>query len=323
MARPLRLEFKGAFYHVTSRGNLRDKIFFDDKDREKFLEILRRTKERYVYVLHSYALMENHYHLFLETPRANVSQIMQNINTSYTVYINKKHKRFGHLFQGRFKGIIVDKETYLIVLSRYIHLNPVRAGIVKNPEDYKWTSYRKYIGVYNGKDSIVDAAETLSYFSKTKTAAIKAYREFVEEGIGERNNPLEDVEAGVLLGSKKFMAQIRRMLRRRKPDEEIPQLKSLREIIPVDKVIKVCCNYYGKKKEELLKKGKGKEERQTALYLSKIMSNTKNIEIGRYFGIKGSTVSEALKRVETRIKRDKKFQKEIEALKKQLIIVEQ
>ncbi|HDY68392.1 hypothetical protein LCGC14_1616090 [marine sediment metagenome] len=323
MARPLRLEFKGAFYHVTSRGNLRDKIFFDDKDREKFLEILRRTKERYVYVLHSYALMENHYHLFLETPRANVSQIMQNINTSYTVYINKKHKRFGHLFQGRFKGIIVDKETYLIVLSRYIHLNPVRAGIVKNPEDYKWTSYRKYIGVYNGKDSIVDAAETLSYFSKTKTAAIKAYREFVEEGIGERNNPLEDVEAGVLLGSKKFMAQIRRMLRRRKPDEEIPQLKILREIIPVDKVIKVCCNYYGKKKEELLKKGKGKEERQTALYLSKIMSNTKNIEIGRYFGIKGSTVSEALKRVETRIKRDKKFQKEIEALKKQLIIVEQ
>jgi REP element-mobilizing transposase RayT len=323
MARPLRLEFKGAFYHVTSRGNLRDKIFFDDKDREKFLEILRRTKERYVYLLHSYALMENHYHLFLETPRANVSQIMQNINTSYTVYINKKHKRFGHLFQGRFKGIIVDKETYLIVLSRYIHLNPVRAGIVKNPEDYKWTSYRKYIGVYNGKDSIVDAAETLSYFSKTKTAAIKAYREFVEEGIGERNNPLEDVEAGVLLGSKKFMAQIRRMLRTRKPDEEIPQLKSLREIIPVDKVIKVCCNYYGKKKEELLKKGKGKEERQTALYLSKIMSNTKNIEIGRYFGIKGSTVSEALKRVETRIKRDKKFQKEIEALKKQLIIVEQ
>ncbi|MBO1223308.1 MAG: transposase [Candidatus Scalindua sediminis] len=323
MARPLRLEFKGAFYHVTSRGNLRDKIFFDDKDREKFLEILRRTKERYVYVLHSYALMENHYHLFLETPRANVSQIMQNINTSYTVYINKKHKRFGHLFQGRFKGIIVDKETYLIVLSRYIHLNPVRAGIVKNPEDYKWTSYRKYIGVYNGKDSIVDAAETLSYFSKTKTAAIKAYREFVEEGIGERNNPLEDVEVGVLLGSKKFMAQIRRMLRRRKPDEEIPQLKILREIIPVDKVIKVCCNYYGKKKEELLKKGKGKEERQTALYLSKIMSNTKNIEIGRYFGIKGSTVSEALKRVETRIKRDKKFQKEIEALKKQLIIVEQ
>ncbi len=320
MARSLRLEFEGAFYHITSRGNLRDRIFFDDKDRERFLEIIRRTKERYGYLLHAYALMENHYHLFLETPKANISQIMQNINTSYTVYINKRHKRFGHLFQGRFKGIIVDKETYLIVLSRYIHLNPVRARIVKNPEDYRWTSYREYIGACKEKESIVDTAETLSSFSKTKTAAMTAYREFVKEGIGEKHNPLEDVEAGVLLGSKIFIAKIRSMLQRRKPEEEIPQMKRLREIIPVDKVVKVCCNYYGKKEEELLKKGKEKEERQTAIYLSKIMSNTKNVEIGRCFGIKGSTVSEALKRVETRLKRDKIFQNEIEILKKQLII---
>lgn len=320
MARPLRLEFEGAFYHITSRGNLRDRIFFDDKDREKFLDILRRTKERYGYILHAYALMENHYHLFLETPKANISQIMQNINTSYTVYINKRHKRFGHLFQGRFKGIIVDKETYLIVLSRYIHLNPVRARMVKDPEDYRWTSYREYIGAYKEKESIVDTAETLSYFSKTKTAAMKAYGDFVKEGTGERNNPLEDVETGVLLGSKIFIAKIRVMLQRRKPDEEIPQLKKLREIIPVDKVVKVCCKYYGKKEEELLKKGKGKEERQTAIYVSKIMSNTKNREIGRYFGIKGSTVSETLKRVETRIKRERKFKKEIEVLKKQVIV---
>jgi putative transposase len=320
MARPLRLEFEGAFYHITSRGNLRDRIFFDDKDRERFLEILRRTKERYGYLLHAYALMGNHYHLFLETPMANISQIMQNINTSYTVYINKRHKRFGHLFQGRFKGIIVDKETYLIVLSRYIHLNPVRARIVKNPDDYRWTSYREYIGAYKEKESIVDTAETLSYFSKTKTAAMKAYREFVKEGIGERNNPMEDVEAGVLLGSKIFIAKIRDMLQRRKPDEDIPQLKKLREIIPVDNVVKVCCNYYGKKEGELLKKGTRKEERHTAIYVSKIMSNTNNREIGRYFGVKGSTVSETLKRVETKIKREKRFQKEIEELKKQIII---
>ena len=131
------MEFEGAFYHITSRGNLRNRIFFDDKDREKFLDILRSTKARYGYHIHACALMENHYHLFLETPKANISQIMQNINTSYTVYINRRHKRSGHLFQGRFKGIIVDKETYLVVLSGYIHLNPVRAGIVKAPEDYE------------------------------------------------------------------------------------------------------------------------------------------------------------------------------------------
>ena len=124
MARQLRIEFEGAFYHVTSRGNLRERIFFEDKDRGRFLEILGRTKERYGYLLHAYALMDNHYHLLIETPKANISQIMQNINTSYTVYINRRHQRSGHLMQGRFKGIIVDKEgiwgqTFKNHLTRY------------------------------------------------------------------------------------------------------------------------------------------------------------------------------------------------------------
>lgn len=108
MARQLRMEFEGAFYHITSRGNQRGSVYFEDKDKERFLEILSRTKERYGYLLHAYALMDNHYHLMIETPRANIAQTMQNINTSYTVYINKKYRRSGHLFQGRFKGIIVD-----------------------------------------------------------------------------------------------------------------------------------------------------------------------------------------------------------------------
>jgi len=123
MARQLRVEFENAFYHVTSRGNQRDKIFYDAADRERFLEILSRTKERYGFLLHGYVLMDNHYHLLMETPKANLSQIMQNINTSYTVYVNRKYQRSGHLLQGRFKGIIVDKDRYLIALSRYIHLN--------------------------------------------------------------------------------------------------------------------------------------------------------------------------------------------------------
>lgn len=135
MARQLRIEFNGAFYHITSRGNLRERIFFDDGDRRTFLEILKRTKERYGYLLHTYVLMDNHYHLLIETPKANLSQIMQNINTSYTVYINKRYQRSGHLFQGRFKGTIVDKDAYLVTLSRYIHLNPVRAKLVVRPED--------------------------------------------------------------------------------------------------------------------------------------------------------------------------------------------
>ena len=111
MARQLRIEYEGAFYHITSRGNQREQIFWDNKDREKFKSILIRTKERYSYLLHSYVLMSNHYHLLIETPYANIKQVMQNINTSYTVYVNKRHKRTGHLLQGRYKAFIIDKES--------------------------------------------------------------------------------------------------------------------------------------------------------------------------------------------------------------------
>lgn len=190
VARQLRIEYEGAFYHVTSRGNRREKIYDSDKDKEQVLEIMERTKERYGYHLHAYALMDNHYHLLIETPKANLSQIMQNINTSYTVYANKKHKKNGHLFQGRFKGIIVDKDEYLITLSRYIHLNPVRAGIVQKPEESKWTSYPSYIGKANG---LVDTDDTLTRFSDTKRKAVKKYREFVEAGIGGVENPFKEV----------------------------------------------------------------------------------------------------------------------------------
>jgi REP element-mobilizing transposase RayT len=262
MARPLRLEFEGAYYHVTPRGNQRDGIFFDVKDREKVLEILKRTKERYGYLLHAYALMDNHFHILIETPKANLSQIMQNVNTSYTVYINKRHKRFGHLFQGRFKGIIVDKETYLIVLTRYIHLNPVRARIVKRPEDYRWTSYREYIGVSKEKESLVDTTETLSCFSKTKNAAMKTYREFVRDGIGEESNLLDDVEAGIIIGSKIFKALIRKLLRGLKPDEEISQLKRFREKIPIDKVIEVCVIIIAKRKKNYSQEAKEKKKEE-------------------------------------------------------------
>ena len=145
MARALRIELEGAFYHVTSRGNLRDRIFFKDRDKNKFLQILKRTKERYSYVLHAYALMDNHYHLIMETPKGNLSQSMQNINTSYTVYVNRKYQRNGHLFQGRYKAILVDQNEYLLSLSRYIHLNPVRARIVERPEQSPWSSYSYFI----------------------------------------------------------------------------------------------------------------------------------------------------------------------------------
>lgn len=318
MARQLRIEFEGAFYHITSRGNLRDRIFFDDKDKEMFLEVLKKTKERYGYLLHTYALMDNHYHLLIETPKANISQIMQNLNTSYTVYINRKYQRSGHLFQGRFKGIIVDKNEYLVALSRYIHLNPVRARIVQRPEDYRWTSYRAYTNEMV-KSFFVDTTDTLSCFSEIKSKAVKAYKAYIEAGIGSEENPFEYIEAGIILGSKRFKAKIKKFLEKTKAHEELPQIKRLRERVPIDRVIKTCCSFYDKKEGELLKRGKDKQERQIAIYLSKILSGKKNVEVGSFFGIKGPAVRGAIKAIEERLDKEKKVEKEIANLKEILI----
>jgi len=318
MARQLRIEFEGAFYHITSRGNLRDRIFFDDKDKEIFLDILKRTKERYGYLLHAYALMDNHYHLLIETPKANISQIMQNINTSYTVYTNRKYQRSGHLFQGRFKGIIVDKDEYLMTLSRYIHLNSVRARIAQVPEDYRWTSYRAYTGDLI-KGSLVDTADTLSYFSDKKSEAKKKYKAYVREGMSIEGRPFKDMEAGIILGSRKFKARVMKYLDKIKVSEELPQIKRLREQVPIDRILKTCCSYYGKNEEDLLKRGKDKRERQIAIYLSKILSGKKNIEIGSFFSIKGPATSGAIKAIEGRLDKEKKLKKEIEGLKERLI----
>jgi putative transposase len=145
VARPLRIEFEGAVYHVTSRGDDRRKIFSTKRDYEKFKEYLRDAKEKYRFILHCYVLMSNHYHLLIETPEKNLSRIMHFINSSYTTYTNVKKKRNGHLFQGRYKSIVIDKDSYLLELSRYLHLNPVRAKMVDKPEDYPHSSYKSFI----------------------------------------------------------------------------------------------------------------------------------------------------------------------------------
>ena len=146
MSRPLRICFPGAFYHITSRGNERKDVFKSKSDKEKFLEYLESAVLRYKGVIHIYCMMSNHYHLLLETPSGILSQIMRHINGAYTNYFNKKRNRSGHLFQGRYKGVLVDIDEYAQELSRYIHLNPVRANMVEAPEQYAWSSYRYYTG---------------------------------------------------------------------------------------------------------------------------------------------------------------------------------
>ena len=146
MARPLRIEYPGAFYHITARGNDRKDIFRSRKDRERFLFYLDSATQRYQAIVHAYCLMTDHYHLLLETPDGNLSRIMQQINSAYATHFNVKRRRAGHLLEGRYHAILVEADAYAKEFSRYIHLNPVRAGVAGKPEDYVWSSYAYYTG---------------------------------------------------------------------------------------------------------------------------------------------------------------------------------
>ncbi len=317
MARQLRIEYEGAFYHITSRGNQRGNIYWDDKDREEFKRILKRTKEIYGYFLHAYVLMDNHYHLLIETPHANIKQIMQNINTSYTVYVNRRHHRFGHLFQGRYKAFIVDKGSYLLELGRYIHLNPVRAAVVRIPEDYRWSSYREYLQEERHQ-TIVDTDDTLYSFSKKRAIAVSKYREFVNAGISNES-PLKDA-VGSILGNETFKERVIKYLKGVPDKTEIPEIRKIETKHNIGDIVGVIAKYYGVREEDLIKRKKATEgQRKIAMYLCKTLSGRKNIEVGRKFGVTLQAVTNAIRDIERRRDRDRKLNKEIMLLKEKFL----
>jgi len=202
MARPLRLEFKGAVYHLTSRGNARQKVYFSDTDRALFLETLAQVVSRYGWICHAYCLMANHYHLLIETPKANLSIGMRQLNGIYTQSFNRRHRRVGHLFQGRFKAILVEKESYLLELCRYIVLNPVRVKGGAKMGAWKWSSYRATAGLASVPE-FLSIGWVLEQFGKNRPAAQKRYREFVRDGLA--NRPWEELKGQIYLGSDEFI----------------------------------------------------------------------------------------------------------------------
>ncbi|MCF6209076.1 MAG: transposase [Gammaproteobacteria bacterium] len=208
MARPLRIEFPGALYHVTSRGDRQEAIFEDDEDRLVFLHTLAEVVGRFNWLCHAYCLMTNHYHLLVETPDGNLSKGMRHLNGVYTQATNRRHARSGHLFQGRFKGILVDKDSYLLELTRYVVLNPVRVGMVRQPGKWQWSSYRAMIGdtpapTWLATDGI------LTQFAKRRSIAQRRYREFVQQGT--KSEPIwSGLQQQIYLGDEKFVKRIQR-----------------------------------------------------------------------------------------------------------------
>lgn len=244
MARPLRIEYEGALYHVTSRGNERKDIYYTKRDNDVFREIMESAYKRFKIIIHAYCLLTNHYHFLIETPKANLSKCMQYINSSYTTYFNRKRKRAGHLFQGRYAGILVEEEAYLLKLSRYIHLNPIRANMAKLPEEFEWSSYKYYVKNGARKPIFLDTKRTLGYFHDD----VSRYKGFVEEGLVKTiKNPILEAFANIILGREEFVDRIKReYIDKDKKQRDLPALRKIRaERIDPERIIKMIEKHNG------------------------------------------------------------------------------
>lgn len=275
MARPLRLEFTGALYHITSRGDRHEDIYEDDADRKAFTSVLGNVCKTYNWVCHAYCLMSNHYHLLIETPDANLSRGMRQLNGVYTQAFNRAHGQAGHVFQGRYKAILVEKDSYLLELSRYIVLNPVRAGMVASAKDWPWSSYRATVGEVK-RPHYLNVEWLLAVFAKRKSVAIYRYKKFVAEGKG-LPSPWALVRKQIYLGSEQFVEKMQLFVDGDKQLDEIPA--SQRRPVP-----KALSEY------EL-----SSQDRNTAIINSYQSGGYTLKEIGKFFGLHYSSVSGIIK----------------------------
>jgi putative transposase len=304
MGRQLRIEYPGAYYHVTARGNERKEVFKSERDREKFLEYLESSVVRYGAIIHAYCLMNNHYHILLETPSGNLSQVMQHINGAYTNYFNAKRKRSGHLFQGRYKAILIEADEYASELSRYIHLNPVRVSVASMPDEYRWSSYRDYIGLREAPKWL-NTRFILGLFGGSIAACRKKYRTFVEEAIGkEHESPLSGAVAATILGSADFVVEIQeRHVTAKSADRNLPALRQLAKRTDIDRIIEFVKETFGENKQLAAK---------AAIHLCHKYSGVKLREIGERFGVKDSAVSQASRRFMVEMNKDRELKKVVE-----------
>ncbi len=306
MARPLRLAFAGGVYHVTARGNERKAIVRDDIDRTRFVDTLAAVVEQYGVVCHAWVLMDNHYHLLLETPTPNLSLAVRHLNGVYTQSFNRRHQRVGHLFQGRFKAIIVEKEAYLLELCRYVVLNPARAGVAKEPGAYAWSSYQATAGL-----AVVPAWLTVDWlleqFGGTRRTAQAKYWHFVTEGIRQPPAPWEQVVGQIYLGDEAFIRHAQRASQRM-ADPEIPRRQRQPAWQSPEAVLQLVARSYGLAPADLVgPTRRPSEARQMALYGLRRWAGEGLNAIARRMGISYSAVSRRVSAVAQRLAQDKRF----------------
>ncbi len=304
MGRPLRITYPGAHYHVTSRGNEQKDIYKSRRDREQFLSYLESSVVRYGAKIHAYCLMTNHYHLLLETPEGNLPEILRHINGAYTNYYNTKRKRSGHLFQGRYKAILVEADEYLLELTRYIHLNPVRCGMVTKPEDHPWSSYKDYIGG-RLKPAWLCTDTVLAHFGGGKN-----YCQFVEHILGmEYESPLKNVIASTLLGSDPFIQEIIAMhLDGKQVERDVPGIRELSKTRKIEMIIENVRGIFGD----------AGLEQKVGIYLAHRRSGARLKELGEYFNKKDSAIAQTTRRFIGKMAVDGSLKKKVEELEKRL-----
>ena len=312
MSRPLRLEHPGALWHVTSRGNERREIFRDDPDRELFLEILGRAVAMFHWRLYAWVLMNNHYHLLLETPEPNLSRGMRQLNGIYTQRFNRRHGRSGHLMQGRFKGILVEKEAHLLELCRYVVLNPVRAGAARSARNWRWSSYRATAG-YESTFEWLDRDGVLSLFSSRRALAEGRYREFVSDGLRSGYAPWQTLTHQILLGGDEFVGKAERWMDGRQTLPEIPRRQRLLRRPSLETIADAAARIFAVPPGDVRRKRGGSVRLAVALAARREAALPLEA-IGAFLGVRSWSASHMATAAEQLAEKEAAFRKSLEAL---------
>ena len=319
MSRPLRIEYPGAWYHVMNRGRRGEDIYIARNDYRLFIEILQETAELFKIKIAAYCLMPNHYHLLIHTPDGNLSKGMRHINGLYTQRFNRRHKYDGQLFRGRYKNILVEADSYLLELMRYIHKNPLRAGLSKSLGDYEWCSYNGYLSDAKKWDWLYKEFP-LSLFAKDRTESRREFKKFMGDDEEDKITRIfQKKKLPSVLGKEEFVNRVKNRFFAEKVHVEVPDSK---ELAPdKEKIQELVCKTYGIKKVELFlsRRGTFNEPRNISIYLIRMLRSDGLIDICQEYNLKKySSASSIIESVKKRISKDKKFCNRVNDLIKKL-----
>ena len=298
MARPLRLQFAGAVYHVMARGHERSAIFRDAEDRSKFLALLSQIATDEKWIVHAYCLLGNHFHILVETPEGALARGMRDLNGRYAQWFNWRHDRRGHVFEGRYRSVVVEKQTHLMELHRYIVLNPVRSRLAERPSEWRWSSYRATAGSEKAPEWL-ETDWTLSQFGGRRSSAREAFQRFVAAG-KVAGKEVEALERAAYLGGKSFLKRMQEMVgSRESADDEIPaRFRKPAAHVQVEEIRKQVAREFGVQEKDLARR-RGGDDKKAAIYLSRKLTKLGGREIGKEFGVKPARVSNIVSQIDS------------------------